>query len=149
MVTMRVTALISLLYLFIPAQVVAEDDALYMAQLVGRGFFRALQDGEVEAMVPLCAEAVNFDGELVKGRPKVKARLARLVKRARKNHLRLKKVLLLSYREAIKVLGPCPERLKKVLKPGHMVALAAFQRGGAVAVLARRGDFWRVIALTD
>ena len=146
---MRAASLTLLLATLIPAHVAAEDDALFMSRLVARGFFRALQDGEVAAMMPLCAEAVSFDGELVKGRAKVKARLARMVKRARANNLRLKKVLLLSYREAIKVLGPAPERLKGVLKPGMMVALAAFQRGGAVAVLAKRGSFWRVVALTD
>ena len=146
---MRAALLIIPLCTLLPAPVAADDDALFMARLVARGFFQAVQEREPAAMLPLCAEGVNFDGEQVQGRAKIKARLERLVARARQRNLRLKKVVVLRYLEAVKVLGPPPERLKKVLGKGKMVALAAFQRGGAVAVMARRGAFWRVVALTD
>lgn len=146
---MRIAFPLILLTVLLPTRVAAEDDSLYMARLVARGFFQALQDREAAAMLPLCAEGVSFDGELVKGRAKVRARLERVVARARQRNLRLKKVLLLRYQEALEVLGPPPERLKQVLGKGQMVALAAFQRGGAIAVLERRGAFWRVVALTD
>ena len=138
-----------LLVLLAPASVAAEDDALYMARLVARGFFRALADGEAAAMAPLCADVVSFDGQKVKGRKKIAARLKAMADRAQRANLRLKRVVVLTVKQAREKYGPPPERIKGELGKGRMVALAAFQRLGAVAVLARKGSFWRVVALTD
>ncbi len=100
-------------------------------------------------MVPLCADEVSFDGEKVKGRSKLGKRLGEVARRARRASLRLRRIVLLPYKEALDKLGPPPERLKDAFKPGRMAALAVYQRLGAVAVLAPKGPFWRVVALTD
>lgn len=139
-----------LLLLLLPAGPAAagEDDA-FMARLVARSFFRGLVEGDLPTLAPLCARRVNFDGQVVKGAAAIRRRLEALVTRARERGLRLKKVQLLTYREAVRRFGPPPARIAVTPGRGTMVALAAFQRGGAVAVLGRVGRFWRVLALTD
>ncbi len=127
----------------------AEPDAEFMARLVAQSFFRGLLKGEIEAVFPLCAGTINFDGEQVKGSEAVKKKLEQLASRARDSGLRLKKVVVLTIPQVLQRYGPPPARIKKAVKPGRMVALARFNMMGAVAVLARTAGFWRIQALTD
>ncbi len=120
----------------------------FMADLVARGFFRGLVGGEAAALVPLCSRQVSFDGRLVKA-PALHKELGKLVGRAKRKQLKLRRIVLLSYEDTVKRFGPPPARLKGAGGRGRVVALAAFQRGGAVLILAKEGRFWRVVALTD
>lgn len=121
----------------------------FMADLVARGFFRGLVAGKLGALEPLCSRQVNFDGRLVKGQARVKKKLQALIVRAKRHQLKLRRIVLMPYEDAVKRFGPPPARLKQSVGRGKVVALAAFGRGGAVAVLGREGRFWRVVALTD
>ncbi len=121
----------------------------FMADLVARGFFRALVKGDAAALMPLCSEQVSFDGRLVRGKKGLAAALGALTRRARIHKLKLRKVVLMPYAEAVKRFGPPPVRLRGAAKAGRVVALGAFERGGAALILAREGRFWRVVALTD
>lgn len=125
----------------------AAEDGL--AALVARGFFRALLDGRLADLLPLCAERVNLDGRWVVAGPELERSFAALIQRARSETLLLRRVQLLSYAEMIGRFGRPPARLRSVVTPGNLLALARFNRLGAVAVLARRGRFWQVVALTD
>lgn len=121
----------------------------FMADLVARGFFRGLVGGEASALEPLCSRRVNFDGRWVQGGKAVAQELKKLAHRARRQQLRLRRIVLMPYEDAVKRFGPAPTRLKDAGGLRRVVALAAFQRGGAALILAREGRFWRVVALTD
>jgi hypothetical protein len=121
----------------------------FMAELVAKTFLRALLEGDAAALAPLCAEAVNFDGEVVKGRAAVEKRLAEVISRARSRQVRLRRVLLLPALEAVKRFGPPPRRIASSLGAGAVVAIARFERLGAVLVLKRKGRFYQVVAITD
>lgn len=127
----------------------ADKDDRFMARLVARSFFRALQDEEVPALLPLCASRVSFDGRWVSGTEALRTALASLAARAKEQRLRLRQVEVLTYAEAVKRFGPPPARLKDAIRPGQMIALGAFQRGGLVAALAKSGPFYRITALSD
>jgi hypothetical protein len=120
----------------------------FMAELVARGFFRAIVDGEVPAALPLCGAEVNFDGTRARGAA-IERQLRQMAQRARARHLQLVKVVVLPAEEAVRRFGPPPTRMKGVAAAGRTVALARFNVLGAVAVLARQDGLWRVIALTD
>ena len=121
----------------------------FMADLVARGFFRGLVGGQAASLEPLCSKRVSFDGRWVSGGKALSRELKKLVRRARRQQLKLRRIVLLPYDEAVKRFGPPPARLKGAGGRGRVVALAAFQRGGAAIILAREGRFWRVVALTD
>lgn len=121
----------------------------FMADLVARGFFRGLVGGEATSLEPLCSSRVSFDGRWVRQGKALSQELKKLVRRARRQQLKLRRIVLMPYEDAVKRFGPAPARLKDVGGRGRVVALAAFQRGGAVLILAREGRFWRVVALTD
>lgn len=140
-----------LLILLLSLPAAAQEKKIdFMAQLVAKGFFRALVDGEHKALVPLCApREVNFDGRIARGAKQVRQQLEAMATRAKRQGLKLRKVELLRYRDAVKRFGPPPPRLKGNVGPGMVVALGAFARRGAVLVLAKQGRFWRVVAVTD
>lgn len=145
----RLTVWLALASLLIPAGLAAAPQPDFMAQLVARSFFRGVVEGEVAVLAPLCANQVNFDGTLIKGTKAVRQQLAAMIKRARRQGLKLHKLLLLSYKEAVRQFGPPPARIARFIGPRDLIAVAAFQRSGAVAVLTRNGSFWRITALTD
>jgi hypothetical protein len=127
----------------------AQPSRDFMVKLVSRGFFRALIEGETETLLPLCAERVNLDGQVVRSREALKKRFQQMSRRARRLGIRLKKIQVISYAEAVERFGAPPRRLQSEVRPNTMVALARFNSRGAVAVLKRSGTFWRVVALTD
>jgi len=120
----------------------------FMAELVARSFFRALLAGDVKALLPLCAKRVNLDGRWVE-QPRLSAELLRLTERARSTALKLRRVKLVSYAEMVKRHGPPPKRLAGAVSRRDMIALARFNRLGALAVLTKQGRFWRVAMLSD
>ncbi|MBK6847319.1 MAG: hypothetical protein IPG96_07160 [Proteobacteria bacterium] len=120
-----------------------------MAALVARGFFRALLDGRLADLLPLCAERVSLDGHRVASGAELQHALSALIQRAHSETLMLRGVQLLTYAEMVGRYGPPPARMRASVGPGDLLALARFSRLGAVAVLARKGRFWQVVALTD
>jgi hypothetical protein len=120
-----------------------------VAELVARGFFHALLEGQPGSALPLCADEVNFDGLKLRGPDALRKQLAAMSARARSLGLRLTRVVLMAAPEAVKRFGPPPARLARAVGPGSMIALARLSTGGAVAVLRKQGGFWRVTALTD
>ena len=127
----------------------AQPEVDYMATLVARSFFRGLLGPDPAATLPLCADRLNLDGDWVQGEAAIKARLVQMGKRARQHGIRLQRVLVIPYREAVKRFGPPPERLKGCVGPGRLVALARFNAMGAVAILTKRGGYWKVAGITD
>jgi len=128
----------------------AGADSPFMAKLVARGFFRALIAGDVETMLPMCAAEVDLDGLRVRRSKGLRAALAALVKRARAAQLELAWIRVLDHRQMLARFGKAPTRIARSVKPGRRYALARFSHpGGAVAVLAKIGRFYRVVALTD
>lgn len=120
-----------------------------MATLVARSFFRGLLEGDVSTVLPLCTDSMSFDGEQVHGREKIEQRLKQINHRARAQGLQLRRIQVISYREAIRRYGAPPARLRNSVRPGRLIALARFNVLGAVVVLKRDGPFWRVNAITD
>lgn len=137
------------LVLVVAGPAAADNDREFMAQLVARTFFRSVLEGGGESVLPLCAPRVNLDGEWVKGREALTPRLRQMGQRAREQGLQLRKVVVVSYREAVRRYGPPPARLRGAVGPGKLVALARFNLRGAVAILGRVGAFWKVVAVTD
>jgi hypothetical protein len=125
------------------------SSAEFVAELVARAFLRAILDGQTATALPLCAEQVNFDGRLVRGRQALEEALQRLQQRARRLSLRLQKIVVLPATFARRRYGPPPARLADAVAPGRMVALARLSSAGVVVVLRQQGGLWRVIALTD
>ena len=130
-----------------PARAGAEVD--FMAKLVARSFFQTLLSGEITALLPLCAKEVNFDGRRVKGVTPISVRLRSMNKRARQHGLRLTRLTLLTWAEAVKRYGPPPARLGLRGRGRRVVALARFNTLGAAAILERVGPLWKVSAVTD
>lgn len=124
-------------------------DVDFMATLVARSFFQGLLTGQPSAIFPLCGKQVSFDGEIIKKPGALKKKLRELNSRARRRGLKLEKLLVIPYREAVRRYGPPPARLRGSVGRGKVVALARFNHLGAVAILQRRGPFWKVIAITD
>ena len=120
-----------------------------MAQLVAKSFFRSLLGGDAAALRPLCAGEVNFDGQTIRGEAAIAAKLDQLVRRARARKLELRRVVMVDAATMRRRYGPAPARIRSAVRSGTIIALARFDQLGAVAVLARRGRFWRVVALTD
>lgn len=141
-------AALGLLLLSAPASA-QTGDREFMARLVARTFFRGLIAGGTASIVPLCARRLNLEGQWVSGREAIGERLKAMARRAREQGLQLRRIEVISYREAVRRFGPPPERLRGAVGPGRMVALARLNRLGAVAVLQRAGAFWKVAALTD
>jgi hypothetical protein len=147
-VRLHLAVVTALLLLLVPRSSAAGDDA-FMARLVARSFFGGIIGGEVGSVLPLCGSRFSFDGDMATDVKQIRQRLGRVNARARQLGLQLRKVIVLGYREAVERYGPPPARLRNVLRPGCMVALARFNMRGAVAVLERQGAFWKVVALTD
>ncbi|MCA9668530.1 MAG: hypothetical protein KC503_23220 [Myxococcales bacterium] len=121
-----------------------------MARLVARGFFRALVAGDVETMLPMCASDVDLDGRVVRRGKGLRAALQALVARARARQLSLSWIRVLDHRQMLARFGPAPARIARVVRSGRRYALARFaHNAGAIAVLAKVGRFYRVVALTD
>lgn len=116
--------------------------------LVGKTFLQAVVDRDAQTALPLCAPKVDFDGEVVRGKAAVKKRLGQIFSRLG-NRRRLRRVLVMTLAEARRRFGPPPARLSLPQGDELLVAFGRFSRGGLIAILARRGDHWRVIALTD
>lgn len=144
-------ALAATLSWFTPAasQPRARDSDRFMALLVARSFFRALLSGNVDAALPLCARRVSFEGAQVQGTKQLRARLLKMAGRARAGGLKLKKVELLHLERMVERFGPPPARLKRSISPRDLIALARFNKQGALAVLRRDGRFWRISVLSD
>jgi hypothetical protein len=136
-----------LVFSLCPAQSNAEVD--FMAKLVARSFFQTLLSGEITSLLPLCAKEVNFDGRRVKGVAPISVRLRAMNKRARQHGLRLTRLTLLTWTEAVKRYGPPPARLGLRGRGRRVVALARFNTLGAAAILERVGPLWKVTAITD
>lgn len=126
----------------------ADAEVDFMAKLVARSFFQTLLSGEITALLPLCAKEVNFDGRRVKG-VEIGGRLRSMNKRARQHGLRLTRLTLLPWTEAVKRYGPPPARLGLKRRGRRVVALARFNTLGAAAILERVGPLWKVTAITD
>ncbi len=116
--------------------------------LVGKTFLQAVVDRDAQTALPLCAAKVDFDGEGVRGKAAVRKRLGQMFARLG-NRRRLRRVLVMTLAKARRRFGPPPARLNLPKGNALLVAFGRFSRGGLVAFLARRGDHWRVIALTD
>ncbi len=116
---------------------------------MARSFFNALLGGDSAAALPLCAAKVDFDGELLSGQGEIGARIRQLTRRARQRRLRLRRLVVLDAGDMRRRFGPPPARIASSARRGRYFALARFNRLGAVAVLAKRGRFYRVVALTD
>jgi hypothetical protein len=121
----------------------------FVADLLGKTFLRALADGDVEAMLPLCSDPMSFAGQMVRGEDAIRGRLAEVVASSRLLARGRLRIQLLPYAELERRVGPPPPRLRKLPLEGTVVALGRFARGGAVAVLRQVGGRWRVVALTE
>lgn len=128
----------------VPAR--GEDPTL--GGLVARTFLQSLSDGDVQAAVPLCADEVDFDGALRKGRKAVRAALEKMKKRMG-GHRRARYVTVLSLEDARHRFGPPPSRLRLPSVGSILVGFARFRRGGLVAFVAQMQGRYRVVALTD
>jgi len=120
-----------------------------MAKLVARGFFRALMAGELKALLPMCGKQVDFDGASAKDPASIKKQLGAIIKRIKRKGLKLRRIVVLDKKQMKTMFGACPKRLQKSVKKSQAFALARFNRLGAVAFLAKKGRFWRIVALTD
>jgi hypothetical protein len=92
---------------------------------------------------------MNLDGRRLRDRAELQQALEALSTRARQRGLRLRLLVLLDAREAVRRFGPPPRRIRGSFGPDRLVALARLSQLGAVALLRREGGFWRVTALTD
>ncbi len=115
----------------------------FTAELVARTFFRGLLEGRPGTVLPLCGSEVNLDGRRLRDRAELQQALEALSARARQRGLRLRLLVLLDAREAVR------RRIRGSFGPDRLVALARFSQLGAVALLRREDGFWRVTALTD
>ena len=113
-----------------------EAQADEMAYRVGSGFFQALLAGNLEMAQRLCAEVVNFDGQVLTGPEHIGGQLKRMAERARGQGLTLKKTLILSLEEMVKKYGPIPLRLRKDVSKGAQFVLARFNSQGAAPIIA-------------
>jgi len=138
---------LSLMLCLTPTRGGAEVD--FMAKLVARSFFQTLLSGEISAVLPLCAKEVSFDGQRVRGADLISDRLRSMNKRARQHGLRLVRLQLLTWTEAVKRYGPPPARLGLRNRGRRVVALARFNTLGAAAILERVGPLWKITAITD
>jgi len=134
-----------------PASARAESEGVdFMAKLVARSFVQTLLSGEISALLPLCAAEVNFDGLSVKGVEPIEKQLRAINERARQHGLRLTRLQMLSWKEAVQRHGPPPERLGLRGARGELVvALARFNSLGAALILRRVGPLWKIVAITD
>lgn len=121
----------------------------FLAELVATSFFRGLVDGRLAAIAPLCARRVSFDGRWIEGRLAQERQLQQVIQRARRTGLKLRGVWVLTQDEMVARFGAAPARLQAALRPGDLIALARFDRLGAVAALRREGRFYRVHLLSD
>lgn len=117
--------------------------------LVAKGFFHAVLEARLNDALAVCAPRVAFEGKWVSGETELQQELSRLIDRASSQTLQLRRVDVLSYREMVRRFGPPPNRLRQIVRPDDMLALARFDRRGAIAVLRQEGSFWRIAALTD
>jgi hypothetical protein len=145
---LRGTCLALTVILFSLSAARADAEVDFMAKLVARSFFQTLLSGEITALLPLCAKEVNFDGRRVRG-VEISGRLRSMNKRARQHGLRLTRLTLLPWTEAVKRYGPPPARLGLKGRGRRVVALARFNTLGAAAILERVGPLWKVTAITD
>lgn len=125
----------------------AEDPTL--GALVARTFLQAVTDGDVDTALPLCADEVDFDGTVRKGRLAVRAALLAMKQRMG-GHRAVRFVTVLSFEEARRRFGPPPERLHLPGPArGMQVGFARFGRLGLVVFVAPVQGRYRVVALTD
>ncbi|MFH2009586.1 MAG: hypothetical protein ABI333_23540 [bacterium] len=118
-----------------------------LAVLVAQTFLRSVVDRDLVTAAPLCADAVSFDGQLVRGK-QVPKRLSRMFARMKVSR-RLQRVVVMSLQRARQLFGPPPARLKLLQRKDLIVGFGRFRRGGLVVVLAPERDRWRIVALTD
>lgn len=116
--------------------------------LVAQTFLRAVSEGDLRTAAPLCAEAVDFDGDRVQGAEAVKARLARLGAALREGRV-LRKIVVMRLIEARRLFGPPPGRVRLPAGVEVLVGFGRFSRGGLVVFVAPERDRFRVVALTD
>jgi len=132
------------------AQLSQSEGQDQLARLVAKSFFAALVRGDVDAMRAVCLDRVSFDGHWIEGEPELRQALAALSERAQLRALRLKRLLIVSREEMIRLYGPPPARLADAVDKRDQMVLARFNRQGAVAVLTKRDrHHWRIKALTD
>jgi hypothetical protein len=116
--------------------------------LVGKTFLQAVVDRDLKTSLPLCADRVDFDGQVVTGNRKVREELEQMFGRLGSRR-RLRRVWVMSLAEARRRFGPPPSRLTLPDKGPVLVAFGRFHRGGLIAFVAPHRDRFRVVALTD
>ncbi len=126
----------------------AKPQEAFLAELVAQSFFRGLLEGRLQVIEPLLAKRVRVEGRWVDGR-KLRPFLQRLIRRARRRGLKLRKLVMLDYPQMVRRFGPPPKRLSVALKPSDQIALARFGQLGAVVALRRQGRFFRIHLITD
>ena len=118
-----------------------------LAVLVAQTFLRSVADRDLKTAAPLLAQAVNFDGQQVRGTRAVRKRLARLLQRVGRRR-RMRKVVVLGLEHAVRLFGSPPQRLALPKGP-LVVGFGRLQRRGLIVFLAPIEDRWRVVAVTD
>lgn len=141
-------AIIAILLFASPSLALAEKAE--MAERVGRSFFEAILAGNTQVALRLSGRRVNFDGHLTQNIDEIKAQYRKMSERAVALGLRLKSVQTLDKNQMLKKYGPPPKRIRgETSNQNAQFVLARFNRKGAVAILAKQGIFWRVVAITD
>lgn len=120
----------------------------YVPRLVGRTFLRAVAERDLETVVSLCADSVQFDGRPARGASKITEALRTLHRRIPAS-MKFRKVVALDYPRMVERFGPPPKRLKGVRFKGSVIVLGRLRRGGLIVVLNKIDGRWRVVALTD
>ena len=116
--------------------------------LVAQTFLRAVAEGDLSTALPLCAQRVDFDGEVAVGAKAAKNRLEEMAKRAGEGRP-LTRIVVMRLERARQLFGPPPRRLSLPPKTELLVGFGRFPRGGLIVFLAPEEDRWRVVALTD
>ncbi|MCB9556361.1 MAG: hypothetical protein H6707_09685 [Deltaproteobacteria bacterium] len=119
-----------------------------LAKLVTQRFIDAIITGDIEEAAALCARPINFDGEEALG-GNVRDTLQAMHRRARTQRIVVKRVIVLSAKEAVKRFGKPPARIAQSITRHSLIAFARLNRLGLVVVLEPRSGFYRVVALSD
>lgn len=132
-----------------PMRTTPPPDAVdYVPRLVGRTFLRAVAEKDLDTARSLCADTVQFDGNVAGTTVRVAEALRAMMKRVPAS-MKFVKVAALNYGRMVERFGPPPRRLAGTRFKGSVVVLGRLARGGLIAVLNKIDGRWRVVALTD
>lgn len=120
-----------------------------LPELTARAFFSAVLRADIDGAARLCADPVNFDGESASKRAQILNKLRQMSDRARTKRLRIRALQVLTTAEMTKRFGKPPRRLRKSVGSRDLIALVAFDKRGAIAVLRKTRGVWRVHAVSD